>query len=364
MKLYRNFAVFCLGLMLTACGGGESEPEIEGCDYAEGQKAQAITGVVYHDQDLSDLSLYEAGYHRGDVFDVEREVVLRGPSGERVFYTCEDGFFAFGGLATGLYHVGPELAPGEWTASKNLASRLVSALDSGSLKMVTIGDSLPVWGGSPRFPALVAERLGELAVVESINAAEAGTESADWIPGMRRFEDLRDDFATADLILISLGGNDVLYFADDKFQAGDIDGLFNGLNDFVAIVLERVRGIVAEIRVENPDVDVAYLLYPNYGRSDAWAYWIGEAMQPTIIAKLGEAIELIRSSITPEDRMLLVDLYSAWADVAPLDDLLVDELHFNAAGHDWVADEFLRAFGCARIGGGSFGQSKHFGLVP
>ncbi len=93
MRFYRNFAGFCLTLMLTACGGGEPEPVLDGCDYAEGQKAPAITGVVYHDQDLSDLSLYEAGYHRGDAFDVEREVVLRGPSGERVFYTCEDGFF-------------------------------------------------------------------------------------------------------------------------------------------------------------------------------------------------------------------------------------------------------------------------------
>ena len=351
-------------MFLVACGGSNSEPEPQGCDYAEGQNEPAITGVLYHDQDQGDLSLYEAGYHRGDAFAVDQQVRLIGANLSRSFSTCEDGFFAFGALEPGLYFVGPDLEAGQWTGSKNLSPRLSAAIDRGSLKVVTIGDSLPVWGEGTRFPELLAQRLSELVEVEAINAAVACTESSDWTPGKTRFENLREDFASADLLLISLGGNDVLYFASDKLQEGDLDGLFNGLNDFVLEVMDRVRLIVGEARLENPDLDVAYLLYPNYGRSDTWAAWIGEAMQPTVVAKLAEAIELIRSSMAPEDRMMLVDLYSAWADVEPLDDLLVDELHFNAAGHDWAANEFLQALGCARVGGASFGLNKTYGLVP
>jgi lysophospholipase L1-like esterase len=155
----------------------------------------------------------------------------------------------------------------------------------------------------------------------------------------------------------------VLYFAQEMAEQGDITGLFEGLMPLIAQIFERVRTVLHAIHDFNPTADVAWLLYPNYGRSEAWAAWVGEALQPTVIDKLEQGLNYFRDSFQPEDRVLLVDLFAAWGEVPRLDDYLVDELHFNPVGHSLVADEFLKAFGASRVGGDApFGQDQDFGL--
>jgi lysophospholipase L1-like esterase len=345
----------------SGCGEGSSG---ETCDTSEAGRPPSVQASVYLDGDRSDRSVYGSRRDPRDTFLKGIEVSLLGGT-PRTFTTCGYGFAAFGQVEPGLHLVTFPLAEGQWTTSRNLPQHLPGAVRAGAIRLVAIGDSLPVMGAERRFPELLAERLGALGEVTLANLAEAGSTTEDWLPGQANFEGSRAELAAADLVLISLGGNDVLYFADEKFSSGDLAGLYEGFLPFLTEVLARIRAILGAIRADNPEVDVAWLLYPNYGRSERWRDWVGEAVQPSVVAKLDEGLSMLRDAFTTEDRVLLVDVYTAWAEVPRLDDYLIDELHFNPTGHDLVADEFLKALGGARLDGERpFGAKQSFGLSP
>ena len=54
---------------------------------------------------------------------------------------------------------------------------------NGAIKLVTMGDSVPVVGDKPTFPDRLASLLGGLAPVENRNIAVGGTLSTHWLPG-------------------------------------------------------------------------------------------------------------------------------------------------------------------------------------
>ncbi|HOX47098.1 MAG TPA: SGNH/GDSL hydrolase family protein [Myxococcota bacterium] len=364
MRTLTSLLAACLWTSCGSLAGCGAEPQGETCDTSEAGRLPSVQAAVYLDGDRSDRSVYGSRRDPRDTFLKGVEVSLLGGE-ERTFTTCGYGFAAFGQVEPGLHLVTFPLAEGQWTTSRNLPQRLPGAVRAGAIRLVAIGDSLPVMGAARRFPELVAERLGELGQVTLSNLAEAGSTTEDWLPGQPNFEASRAALAEADLLLVSLGGNDVLYFADEKFSSGDMAGLYDGLLPFLTEVLARIRAILAAVRVDNPSVDVAWLLYPNYGRSERWGEWVGEALQPSVVAKLDEGLTLLRDAFSPQDRILLVDVYQAWAEVPRLDDYLIDELHFNPAGHDLVADEFLKALGGARLDGERpFGAKQSFGLSP
>ena len=111
-------------------------------------------------------------------------------------------------------------------AAAGTASDERTPLVQGGERIVFIGDSLAV-EAPPNYPELLPEALGDRAPgVTTINLAEPGTTAADWSPGSPLFaERLLPELASADLVVVTLGGNDL----QEGLGAGDgIGGLAAG----------------------------------------------------------------------------------------------------------------------------------------
>jgi len=354
-------AIAALALVLAACGG-PGGPE---CDHSEADRTPSIAGRIYTDSDASDTSLYDSGYKRGDVYRGGELISLLGGPTERTFTSCDDGFFAFGDLAEGLYLVVPELAPEAVVTTRNRPRRLPAAVREGAVAMVAFGDSLPVVHETVRFPELAAERLSALATVSLDNVAVGGTTSEEWLPGTHLFDDvLLPVLPAADVVIVSLGGNDILYFAEETMETGEFSDILENFDAELDGILERLLTIRRAISEHNPDADVVYLLYPNYAVTDAWAEWLG-AFQDFVIDLLDDGIQRMRAELDPAEQILMIDLYAAVpASGADLSDLLIDELHFNDAGHDFIAEELLKTLGAARVGERPLGREPVYGVAP
>ena len=359
--MQKLFSLLWATLVFTACSGAPDPT----CDKSALDHAPAISGVIYLDGDGSDASLHECGYDRSDTYLAEIEVDLIGESGDQTFTSCQDGYFGFGKLDPGLYLVWPKLGPDALTTTSNRPKRTIEAIREGALTLVAFGDSLPVEGDQERFPERMASRLGALAQVELHNVARSGSTSQDWLPDGWMFqEQLVPVLAEADLVVVSLGGNDILYWADDRFSSGDFAEIEAEFQAELDRILDNLLTILHAVREHNPRVDIAFLLYPNYAITNRWAEWLGP-LQDFVIDLLGNGLRNMRASLEPAEDLLLIDMFGAVETSGlDLDELLADELHFNDAGHDFVADQALLALGAARIGPGAFGAEKTFGIAP
>ena len=127
-------------------------------------------------------------------------------------------------------------------------------------------------------------------------------------------------------------------------------------------IIGRLFTIIGAVRENNPDVDIVYLLYPNYATCDGWAEMLGP-FQDFIVDLFDSGILKILDSIDAIDPILLIDMYDLIIEEEmDLDIYLADELHFNDLGHSLVADEALRALGIARVGENQLGMKPHFGM--
>jgi len=301
-------------------------------------------GHVYRDADGSDLSRYAGGFARPDTPLEGVPVRLLGSGLE--LESCPGGDFAFP-APEGLYVVAPEAHEGD-CSQRNCATRFPDAIEEGLVKIVTLGDSVPVLGAAETFPTRVAELVSALVDVQEVNLAVSGTESSDWTPGGSRFEQVRDELIDADVVLVSLGGNDVLNFASTA-DLGDLGALLMGAQATVDEVAANVREIAAEIRGENPDADVVFCLYPDYSQATQTPPWSDLGfLPPGIVSGL---LVRARDNFTPQDDIVLVDLFGLTPALPlPLDDYLDDALHFNDVGHDLYAHEVFRALGGVIVG--------------
>lgn len=332
-----------------------------------GDPTGVVFGQVYVDENASDRSRYVGGFEDGsDTPLPDMELRVFGSQLD-LLVTCEDGRYQVPNLDPGAYVVGL-VANEAYCSRRNCPRRLPAALEEGLVKIVTIGDSVPVVGDPVTFPSRVGDLMAELADVEQLNSAISGTVSDDWLPSGGPFEQLRGELADTDVVVISLGGNDVLDFVSTA-DLNDLAATLAGAQATVDQVLENVRDIAAEIHVENPDIDVVYCLYPDYSLATNTAPWSNLAfLPPGVVTAL---LARVRDSITPQDDFVLVDLLAMTEHLpGPLDAYLADSLHFNNAGHELYAREIFRALGGVVVGAPLLGdtwpfEDRHdFGLVP
>jgi lysophospholipase L1-like esterase len=321
----------------------------------------AITGSLYWDGDNQDQSLYKYGLTPENDAPAEPRVMrFLSPEGERLIMSCDDGSFGVPSLSEGVYMMIPEMGVGEIASTKNVSHYSYEALKRGSIDIVTIGDSVPVVGGKPYFTQVLTEMLEPFGTINSNNIAVGGTVSEHWVPGTQLYEgSLKPLLPEADLVIISLGGNDLMQYVSNALNGGNIQVAIDGFEPFVLGVMDRVLSIVEDIHANNPEIDIVYCLYPNYTNSDMWKGSLGFA-HTFVSQKVLEALDIVRASIPAAHRFILMDLYGA-SETLDLDDLLFDQLHFNSAGHEVYAEEIFRALGGARIGD-ALGMEKNFGI--
>ena len=228
--------------------------------------------------------------------------------------------------------------------SEELPRNLWAAVEAGDpVHILAIGDSLPVQGAQPTFPLRLADRLSPLVDTTVDNAAVSGSTSTQWLPGGAYWtSNVEPGLANADIVLISIGGNDFLNLAASA-NIGNIPQVLADAEALLVEVVDNVRTIAAEIHEVRPEADVVFTLYVDYSQSNI-SPWDLVSLLPagTIYDLLADA----RSMMPPEDEVVVVDVLepSTMLDV-PLDDLLVDPLHFSDAGHDFYADEIFATLG-------------------
>lgn len=335
------------------------------CETAGAPVQPAVSGVVYTDDDETDATLYTGAFNlTGDT--PESGIPVRLYDGDTTLEesTCLDGSYAFGSLAEGSYLTSFQWPDGTLCQTRNCPRRVGGAVESGSLTMVTIGDSVPVVGSNALFPDHLARHFEPMTSVVSTNLAVGGSVSDDWLPGTSNFESrLRPQIIGADVIIISLGGNDFLDYVGSGMS--DPNAAIEGLPDFVRETMGKLLDIVHEVRAVNPAVDVVYLLYPNYSQSDLWASQFGFAIsmiQPLVAQSLNQILD----ELPVEEDIIVVDFYGYFERNAQLDldDYLFDQLHFNDAGHVLYAEQIFRTLGGNEIQGTAGGNANNYGLAP
>lgn len=129
-------------------------------------------------------------------------------------------------------------------------------LDDGVFRVVVVGDSLAAGTGDPDgkgIPGNLQDELrGVAANVEVKNYGVAGNTTEDVARRLQN-EDLRNDVASADAVVLSVGANDVFQSPDARAEA---------IREPVAFanrILALVAGVVQELRGLNPDAPILIL---------------------------------------------------------------------------------------------------------
>ncbi len=327
----------------------------------------AVGGRVYEDGDRSAISFHAQGMQPpadrplGGV-----PVELLGTGAPTTTESCPNGRFSFGAVAEGVHVLGLYPEAGRTGTSRSLTRRVPHAIKGGGLVIVTFGDSIPLEGGEPFFPEVLDGLFSALVDVDNRVVARGGSTSSEWVPGSDYFEErLAPHLAEADLIIGSIGGNDLSDFFDVSSPDIDPDELLARLADFPTFfdeVTDRIVLTLEEIRSRAPQADTVYIMYTNYARSDRWQELAGEYAGLAAFG-LDNALRIMRTRIAQVEGILIADMYAATA-TEDLDPYLEDEIHLSAAGAVRWAREIFLLLGGVIVGSEELGLYRQYALSP
>jgi lysophospholipase L1-like esterase len=227
-------------------------------------------------------------------------------------------------LDTGIVHEAPSMLQ----TLKTRASR------EGSLHYLALGDSVALGKGAPRgYAAEVADRLERHHLpVQLDNQGVSGQTSSQLWEALHKPE-MKRKIRQADLITITIGGNDVLKVALKRSQPWEAFSSFDEIRDgFV----RHLNQILTLIRQENPTAVVLVTSLYNPVPPDALYFPLTEklldnwntALSQTVSAQPGCIVVQIDDLLRPEHR-----------------DWLADQIHPNTRGHRLIATAILNAIG-------------------
>lgn len=305
-------------------------------DCADQKTSFAFEGTVFDDS----AGLNESEYLQtmGDALaGVPLQIVT--PDGVEAGVTCDDGTFR---VRAGVSPFFVDVQPLGRVSSVNDTQFLADAMASGDVKMVVFGDSIPVYGPTPWFPNVLKTKFEPYGDVQLDNVAVAGSRSVDWVPGTIYFDArLSPALEDADVVVFSLGGNDLQEFAA-SLDPVTIASRLEELTPLIEDIEANLALIIAAIKDKNPDADIVWILYPNYATSDQWAPLLGE-YQTLAITLLKNQLSGIRHVMSQQD-IVMADMFGATSSV-DLDTLLSDPLHLSVAGHEFYAHEIFKTLG-------------------
>lgn len=331
--------------------GPEGEPEPLGVVYGCEEEGQ-IVGQLYTDEDGGDRSRYLAEVAADDAA-VKAEMTLIGPDGPQAFSSCDDGRFSIDGLTDGAWLLVP---PAEGRCSRrNCARNFAAAVQAdGSATIVTIGDSVPVIGDQPPFPDRIKTLFEGVAEIESRNIAVPGAVSPEWVPGTNYYARLEAELDDADVVIISIGGNDILGALNDPAIFQDIPGAIEDTRELVVEIAGRVVDITRAIHSTNPNIDVIFALYPDYTQATGHQLW-GLARGLIGVDTMREILEGALHAIPEGEAILVADMRGALLGV-DLTTYLYDALHFSDPGQNAYAEEIFEVLGGVLVGDSPLGE--------
>ena len=326
--------------------GEPHESYVEPPSDCPGVAGSVVSGRLYRDMDQTSVSIHSQGYF--PKFDEPIggwQVSLLGNGDEWSSDSCSDGFYGFGEVEVGSYVLDVSAPEKAECTSSNRPIRFPQAVREGHVNIVTIGDSVPKVGPAPLFPSRLATKLEGLVTVDNVNVAVSGTMTKHWQPGGNLFENtLTPKLAEADVVVISIGGNDVMaYIGGSLGNTYQMLQKVEGLDAYTTELHDSVANIINEIHARAPHVDVVFCLYVNYAKA---AYW-GNQLGPykSLFAAAGHnALVKARGLLAGMDRVLIADMFGALGD-GPVDAYLIDAVHLSATGHALYAEQIFMVLG-------------------
>lgn len=198
--------------------------------------------------------------------------------------------------------------------------------------MFVLGDSLSHGTGDPTgrgYAGDVAAALRRRGPVESVNLAVAGAESSD-LRGLIESANVRSLAANADVILFSVGGNDLSHSLSG---AGAPAQALSSVTDARGRFAANLRSILTELRKANPSAPIRVLgLYQPFGTDEREA-------------RVGESVVLGWNSIIAETALgyanvTMVPVFDLFAGRP--DRLASDRFHPNREGYHAIADRVIQ----------------------
>lgn len=228
-----------------------------------------------------------------------------------------------GGFALALTgRFGQPLAP--------MPAKPVAAVRDGAYRIVALGDSITDGTGDPigkGYAARVSEALRRRRwVVIYTNLAVAGSETDDVLAVMKK-DEARRQIVSADLILLSAGGNDLSHAL--RSITGDSD---DEPERALGEARENLRTILTQLRAAAPKASIRLL-----GLYNPFEIAAGDA--PKARAQLAEWNAVIEQATHPYEDVLVVPIGDLFAGRA--DRLAGDRYHPGPKGHDLIADRVL-----------------------
>jgi len=345
----------------------EVTPEVVGpvCPLPEETEAPAISGLIYFDGDKTSDSYYDQGLYPAYDHALEgMEVRLLSYESEWAYETCPDGRFSFGSLEPGRYVLDVLTPADSQCTSANHGLHFAEAVRNGEVKIVTIGDSIPTHGPGPHFPEVLGSIVSDVADTISLNKAVPGSVAGGWLPGGNYFETRLDpELADSDVVIISIGGNDVMAWLGPALYSGDYYQLLQKVMEFPqfqADLRAKVVAIVKEIQARAPHVDVVYCLYVNYAKATYWKNVAGD-YHDMLMDVAVNALNKAREEMSSHKGVVLADMYGALGDENP-DPYMSDSVHLSKLGHQFYAEQIFLALGGAMVGDEPLGLDRLFGF--
>lgn len=202
----------------------------------------------------------------------------------------------------------------------------------GKRLVLILGDSLSHGTGDPTgrgYASDVVAALLRRGPVESVNLAVAGAESSD-LRKLIESANVRTLAASADLILLSVGGNDLSHSLS---AAGAPAQAVSTVTESRARFVENLRSILRELRQANPSAPIRLLgLYQPFG---------GEGRE----LRIGESLVLSWNSVLAEtalgySNVAVVPVFDLFQGRP--DRLATDRFHPNRLGYRAIADRVIQ----------------------
>jgi lysophospholipase L1-like esterase len=235
-------------------------------------------------------------------------------------------------FAAGFWLAVRSTSGGSLGASPPPPVTLATSRPAGKRLVLVLGDSLSHGTGDPTgrgYAGDVAGALERRGPVELVNLAVAGAESSD-LRALIESTNVRSVAANADVILFSVGGNDLSH---SLAAAGVPAQALSSITDARARLAANLRSILAELRRANPSAPIRVLgLYQPFS---------GEGRE----ARVGESIVLGWNSIIAETALgypdvVMVPVFDLFAGRA--DRLASDRFHPNREGYREIADRIIQ----------------------
>jgi len=257
-------------------------------------------------------------------------------SGQLLWRTA--GFFSllsFLLLATGFFlALKPQvLAPAKAPSPSQAMKPAAPPVSNGIQKVVALGDSLTRGAGDANgqgYAGLVRQELEKKFKhpISFTNLAINGQESPDLLKQIGQ-EQVKTLLAEADLILFTIGGNDLFK------QSG---GLYMMEKEKLAAATKELtanyQDILRQIRVSNPKAPIIYTsLYNPFGNTEAAA----ETIMPVL--DWNSAAGQISADFS---RVFVVPTYDLFQNKES-EYLFTDHFHPNAAGYARIAERVMQA---------------------